>query len=839
MANQITVSDSGTVQVAIQQLGDVQVQISRTAGALGTSGYSGQQGTSGYSGQQGASGTSGISGYSGASFVGSSGISGYSGTSGASGVSGSQGINGASGLSGFSGSNGSAGASGLSGFSGQNGAAASSGYSGQSGYSGTNGTAGASGVSGYSGTNGAAGASGVSGYSGSTGPQGISGYSGQDGTAGASGVSGYSGQDGTAGASGVSGYSGIDGAAGASGVSGFSGAPGSATPGGANTEVQYNDAGTIAGSNAFTFNNTTNTLSVTNITGTLTTNAQPNITSTGNLVSLNVRNSANTLGTIQQFAPNSIAVGTTANATQNAAFYVTTQYWPNASTNYPSSSVIRSRGNASTPTTAVSADRIYNERYYVYNGNVNVLAVSEVATLVAGGTLNGNSDQIYAGGQWSIITGNPTVGSTVLANSTATSSQNQLAFTNSGAITIVPGAAPNTSLQQTTTPISITNYGLSTANLVQAGGILQQKARGNRDGNLSVQAGDHIGRFAFAGHNGTSFNTNSSAQLRAVVDSGYTANSTVIPMNFEFVTVDGSNVFRTTSFYSNGLANFSGSGSFTSPANDTDTLKLVSNNRTNMNLIRLERYGDTANLGGIGTFNMYRTGGTQASPAAVANGDIIYNLTTSVYGDSGNIFVDTGGFSIDVNTNFGNGVVTTYANYSQGSGSGTLNFNYDEINLNGNINYTKSYGQFTSNVTQTNGNVGNPIIMTLNNDEGSNGVSIVSGSQITTSRTGLYNIQFSAQIEKTDAGTDEVEIWLTKNGAPVANSATRLAQQGNNVKGVAAWNWLVDSANINDYYEIAWASTDANMQITAIDSANTLSGVEVPSLIVTIVPVGA
>ena len=129
--------------------------------------------------------------------------------------------------------------------------------------------------------------------------------------------------------------------------------------------------------------------------------------------------------------------------------------------------------------------------------------------------------------------------------------------------------------------------------------------------------------------------------------------------------------------------------------------------------------------------------------------------------------------------------------------------------------------------------------MTLNNNEGSNGVSIVSNSQITTSRTGNYNIQFSAQLEKTDTGTDEVEIWLNKNGSPVANSATRLAQQGNNVKGVAAWNWLVNSANVNDYYQIAWASTDANMRLVAIGSGSTLSGVAVPSVIVTVVPVGA
>ena len=128
--------------------------------------------------------------------------------------------------------------------------------------------------------------------------------------------------------------------------------------------------------------------------------------------------------------------------------------------------------------------------------------------------------------------------------------------------------------------------------------------------------------------------------------------------------------------------------------------------------------------------------------------------------------------------------------------------------------------------------------MKFNIISGNKNITMVSQSQITFDRAGLYNIQFSAQMEKTDAGTDAVEIWLTKNGSPVANSATRLQIQGSNEKDVAAWNWVDNATTANTYYQIAWASTDANMQLVAIDSANTLSGVSVPSLIVTVVPVG-
>jgi hypothetical protein len=176
------------------------------------------------------------------------------------------------------------------------------------------------------------------------------------------------------------------------------------------------------------------------------------------------------------------------------------------------------------------------------------------------------------------------------------------------------------------------------------------------------------------------------------------------------------------------------------------------------------------------------------------------------------------------------GLIELNANNSNVSGN---------LNVAGNINYTKTFGSFTSNATQTNSNVGNAIYMTLNNDEGSNGVSIVSSSQITVAKPGRYNIQFSAQADKTDSGTDQIEIWLTKNGTAVANSATQLVLSGNNDKHVAAWNWVDNATTANTYYQIAWASNDANVQLKAIASANTLSGVAIPSLIVTVVPVGA
>ena len=301
--------------------------------------------------------------------------------------------------------------------------------------------------------------------------------------------------------------------------------------------------------------------------GNVTVNTQPNITSTGNLVYLNVRDNSNANSVIQQFVPNSTPIWTN-NPTSNSAYQVTTQYWPNASTNYPTRSIIRSRGNATTPTTAVTSDRVAQDRLLVYNGNANVLIGTQTWTLTAGGTLSSLANQAYAGGQWNILTANPAASN--LANSNATDAQNQLTFTNSGAIAIVRSTPANSSLTQTTNMISTTDYGSNVNNLTQAGGILQQRIRGNRDGNLSVQPSDVIGRMLYAGYNGTSVDTTNAATITAYVDSSYTANNSIIPINISLnalSNVGGVATFKTTQFYGNGTTSFPGLITTTGNAN--------------------------------------------------------------------------------------------------------------------------------------------------------------------------------------------------------------------------------------------------------------------------------
>jgi hypothetical protein len=147
---------------------------------------------------------------------------------------------------------------------------------------------------------------------------------------------------------------------------------------------------------------------------------------------------------------------------------------------------------------------------------------------------------------------------------------------------------------------------------------------------------------------------------------------------------------------------------------------------------------------------------------------------------------------------------------------------------------TGSYGSFYDTTTQTNPVANIPRSMSLNTTAITNGVSI-SGSTnpfntyIKTENAGVYDIQFSAQLDKTDGGSDEIVIWLRKNGTDLTDTATTITLSSSTRKQVAAWNWFVNSA-ANDYYQIIWQSDDTNVRLLA-EPADGHPGI--PSVIVT------
>ena len=86
-------------------------------------------------------------------------------------------------------------------------------------------------------------------------------------------------------------------------------------------------------------------------------------------------------------------------------------------------------------------------------------------------------------------------------------------------------------------------------------------------------------------------------------------------------------------------------------------------------------------------------------------------------------------------------------------------------------------------------------------------------SEIVCANTGVYNIQFSSQMDKSDAGVDYVNFWLRKNGADIPESSGVISLQGAApAYMMAAWNYLVQLV-AGDVIELYWGSADVNMEI--------------------------
>jgi hypothetical protein len=158
----------------------------------------------------------------------------------------------------------------------------------------------------------------------------------------------------------------------------------------------------------------------------------------------------------------------------------------------------------------------------------------------------------------------------------------------------------------------------------------------------------------------------------------------------------------------------------------------------------------------------------------------------------------------------------------------------DEFYVNGNKLF--NYGQFSDTTTQS-GSANTAYSMKLNTTDISHNISVVSGSRITVQNTGIYNLQFSAQLDNTSNTNEVVDIWVAITGSNVANSNTQVAinkaQAGNSGKLVAAWNYLLPMSASN-YVELKWSSNGGGIILHSSGSASNPTRPAIPSAIATI-----
>lgn len=142
------------------------------------------------------------------------------------------------------------------------------------------------------------------------------------------------------------------------------------------------------------------------------------------------------------------------------------------------------------------------------------------------------------------------------------------------------------------------------------------------------------------------------------------------------------------------------------------------------------------------------------------------------------------------------------------------------------------YGTFYDTTTQTAAAINTAYAVTFNSTDLSFGVSIgTPASRIYVDSEGIYNFQFSLQLDKVSGGVGLFYLWARINGVDQANSATQIRIQGNNAESVAAWNFVY-RMNAGDYLELVWSVDTTDITIQAFAAAPPVPGI--PSAILSV-----
>lgn len=141
-------------------------------------------------------------------------------------------------------------------------------------------------------------------------------------------------------------------------------------------------------------------------------------------------------------------------------------------------------------------------------------------------------------------------------------------------------------------------------------------------------------------------------------------------------------------------------------------------------------------------------------------------------------------------------------------------------------------GTFASLVTQiaTLPNVDYPIDFDVVDIERGIWRDPVNTSRIYVADAGIFNFQFSAQLDNTTAPAHIIWLWPRISGVDVPDSASQVRIQGNNAELVAAWNWVLRLAP-GEYFELVYAVSNVALQIVTFPAAGVVPAI--PSVILT------
>jgi hypothetical protein len=145
-----------------------------------------------------------------------------------------------------------------------------------------------------------------------------------------------------------------------------------------------------------------------------------------------------------------------------------------------------------------------------------------------------------------------------------------------------------------------------------------------------------------------------------------------------------------------------------------------------------------------------------------------------------------------------------------------------------------AFSDFTSQTTTAN----TATLMALNTTDFSNTVTLVTGSKLTVANAGIYNLQFSAQLQNLDNAPQDVFIWLKQNGTDIVGSTGKVGLPARKSAGVPfhdikGWNYFL-SMSAGDYVQIYWSTTNAAVTIETYAASGTPTKPSTASVVATL-----
>lgn len=146
------------------------------------------------------------------------------------------------------------------------------------------------------------------------------------------------------------------------------------------------------------------------------------------------------------------------------------------------------------------------------------------------------------------------------------------------------------------------------------------------------------------------------------------------------------------------------------------------------------------------------------------------------------------------------------------------------------------YGAFSSYTSQST-TANTATLMTLSQTDFSNAVSLQSGSKITAENAGIYNLQFSVQVQNLDNAPQDMYIWLRQNGTDIVGSTGVIGlparkNPGDPSHDIKGWNYYVQMA-AGDNIQIYWSVTNASVTIPTYAASGTPTKPSTASVVAT------